>query len=402
MTNNLCGFKTSLALKKMKIIPIFGIFTALLIFRTLVPFIIPSTAFNTLNFFSSLILVWMFIERKKVVLSLDEIIIIWLLTYTALHILFAPFILIITIFITNEITTGIAVYTVMGLGVVILCQKIDLNKLLVFVLRKTIFKILIFLIALFFFIILLTLSDFRYLFEHNLIALPFIILILVGLVHTIKLIHQNTTIIPSHYHDAKKLLMLLDIKAENATDVEELKEMLAESIDLMNLELPLSDIAISNTEGTDFKLFIKHAIESIKAEKKSNTRIISNIQFSEKYREINDIKLAYMIGLLLEQALSTLTKRPIFIDITLSKDAVSMRIAYEYKFEKNQQHLETYLLDHAVIHSKVKSNFHLVKLKSLVNIHNGQITVAREKNAQDQIDYLSICLTFEKEGGGGE
>lgn len=395
MTNNFCGFKASLVLKKVRIMPLLGIFTMLFIFRVLDSLLVPSIILNTLNLFSLLALVWIFVEKEKVTLSLDEIILIWFLIYAFLHVPFTPILLVINVFVENEISLGIIFYPIMVTALLILCQKADLNKLLVFILRKTVFKILIFLTAMLFFIILLTLNNIRYLSEHSLIALPLLIPILGGLIHAIKLIHKNTTIIPNNYHDAKKLLMLLDIKAEKATDIAELKEMLTESIDLMKLELPHASVTIPNTANTTFEIFIRHTIESIKVEKKFNTKILSNIQFSEKYDEINDIKFAYMMGLLLEHALDTLTKRPIFIKITSSKHKALIRVSCEYKFKKNLNDLEASLLgNEAITHSKN----HLLKLKSLIDEHNGQVTITREKNIQEQADYLSICLIFKKEG----
>jgi hypothetical protein len=218
------------------------------------------------------------------------------------------------------------------------------------------------------------------------------------LVQAIKLIHRNTAIIPEAYHDAKKLMMLLDIKAEKAIDVGELKDLLSESVVLMNLQLPNANASISNTEDANFTRFIKRTIESTKIDKRSNAKIISNIQFSDRYNEINNIKLGYMMGLLLEHALDTLTKRPIFIDINSSKDRILIQVAYEYKFEKNLIQLKNFLVDNDFDRSKINNNLCLLKLKSLVETLNGKSVITREKNIHEQVDYLSISLIFSEAG----
>ena len=402
MTNNLCGFKASIAFKKIRVIPAISILTAFFTFHALSAFLLSEAVYGTLIPFTLLIFVWLFVEKKKVILSLDEIILIWFLIYAVIHLLFIPFLVIIRIFAATETHISLLMYIIGTIATVILCQKWDFNKLLIFILRRIIFKILCFLIAMLFFLISFTLNDIRDILEHSLIILPFLISALVGLTHTIKLIHQNTAIIPDAYHDTKKLLMLLDIKAQKATDVDKLKDMLSESMDLMNLRLPNLCPSVSNTEDINFEKFIKRTIESVKIDKKSNTKIISNIQFSDKYSEINDLKLAYMIGSLLDHALDTLTKRPIFIDITSSKHHFLIQISCEYKFEKSIKHLKNFLVDNEIVRAKIENNFNLSKLKSIVDTYNGGITIAREKNSQEQVDYLSICLIFEKEGGSLE
>jgi len=235
-------------------------------------------------------------------------------------------------------------------------------------------------------------------FEFGLIFLTFFVPALIGLIYSIKLTHQSTAVVPEAYHDAKKLLMLLDIKADEATDFTKLNEMLAQSVDLMNLQLPEPHQAASNTASAAFEKFIKRAIESVK-NTKSNTKVISNITFTDKHEVVNDIKIAYILGLLLEHALDTLTKRPIFIDVSSARHNAIIQISCEYKFERRLRRIENFLLDNDEdIRSKIKRNFNLLKLKTLVDAHNGKIIITREKNEQEQLDYLSICIVFKKEG----
>ena len=401
MTNNFCGLKSSIAIKKIKIIPTISIVTAYIVLHTSTLFVLHPRAHHNLNLFALLILTWLFgvfVERRKVSFSLDEIALIWLLICALIHVLFVPIPTIISTFITGELNIAVFTLVITSIATVILCQKFDFNRLLIFILRRITLRILIFLSVMLFLVNSSILSHNRNLLEHSLLILTFFVPALVGLVYTIRLTHQSTAVVPDAYHDAKKLMMLLDIKAEEATDFIQLNAMLAQSVDLMNLQLPDYSLAIANTANANFEKFLIRTIESIKIDRKSNTQVVPNIQFLDTHDEVNDIKIAYMIGLLFEHALDTLTKRPIFVDVSSAKHNALIRISCEYKFEKRLRDLENFLLDNEIARPKIKKNFNLSKLKSLVDTHNGRLIIAREKNTQEQVDYLSICIIFKKEG----
>ena len=397
MTNNFCGFKSSIALKKIKLIPTISILVIYIILHTLTLLIFPWRTHHFLNLFALLILTWLFVEKRKVSFSLDEIALIWLLICAIIH-LFFPIPYTIRFFTTGELHIVILTSIIASIVTLVLCQKLDFNRLLVFILRRITLRILIFLSVLLVLVNFSILTPHRNPVENGLRILTLFVPSLIGLMYTLRLTHQSTAIVPDAYHDAKKLLMLLDIKAEEATDFSQLNAMLAQSVDLMNLQLPEPGVAVSNTANADFEKFLMRTIESVKIDKKSNTQVIPNIQFLDKHHEVDDIKIAYMIGLLLEHALDTLTKRPIFVDVSSAKYNALVRISCEYKFERRLRNLENFLLDNESVRTKIKKNFNLAKLKSIVEKHNGRLIIAREKNNQEQVDYLSICIIFKKEG----
>ena len=400
LTNNFCGFKSSIAIKKLKLIPSISILTIYFLFHTLTLHLLPMEVYHNLNLFALLILTWLFVEKKKVSFATDEVAIIWLSIFAIVHLLL---LLPITArdLIDNELIVVILTFIISSVTVVFLCEKIDFNRFLVFILRRITLRILIFLTVIICLVILtiLKLNNPSDLVEHSLLVLVLFIPSLLGLIHTIRLTHQSTAIVPDAYHDAKKLLMLLDIKAEEATDFTQLNEMLAHSVELMNLQLPDYDLPTSNAASADFEKFIIRTIESIKMDKKANAHLVPNIKFSDKHHKVGDIKLAYMVGLLLEYALDTLTKRPIFVDVSSAKYDAVIRVSCEYKFEKRFKNPDNFSLDSETVRTKIKKSFTLSKLESMVNANNGELNIAREKNNQEQVDYLSIQVTFKKEGG---
>jgi len=397
VTNNFCGFKASVALKKIRIIPTICILAAYTLFYILTLFFLPLRIQHNLNFLPLLILTWLFVEKRKVSFSIDEIALIWLHIYAIVHLFIAiPFIT--TLFIAGTLINAALTFIIAAITTIFLCQKLDFNRFLVFVLRRITLRLLIFLTVMLYRVISTILNPQEAFVEDSLLNLVLFIPALIGLIYTLRLTHQSTAVVPDAYHDAKKLLMLLDIKAEEATDFSDLNAMLAHSVELMNLQLPDANLPDSNSADACFEKFIIRTIESIKADRKTNTQVIPNIQFSDKHHEVNDIKIAYMVGLLFEHALETLTKRPIFVDVSLAEHNALIRVSCEYKFEKRLKNLENFLFDNEAISSKIKKNFNLSKLKSLVDTHNGELIITREKNTQEQVDYLSICITFNGDG----
>ena len=400
LTNNFCGFKSSIAIKKIKLIPSISILAIYTIFHVLTLYFLPLGVYHNLNLFALLILTWLFVEKRKVSFATDEIAIIWLSIFAIVH-FFLPLPVIARNFISNDLIVVILTFLISSIVVVVLCEKVDFNRFLVFILRRITLRILIFLTVIICLVILtiLKLNNPSDLVEHSLLVLVLFIPSLLGLIHTIRLTHQSTAIVPDAYHDAKKLLMLLDIKAEEATDFTQLNEMLAHSVDLMNLQLPDYDLPVSNAASADFEKFIIRTIESIKMDKKANAHLVPNIQFTDKHEKVGDIKIAYMVGLLLEYALDTLTKRPIFIDVASAKYDAVIRVSCEYKFETRFKNTDIFLLEGEAVRTKIKKSFNLSKLESMVNANNGELKIAREKNNQEQVDYLSIHVVFKKEGG---
>lgn len=395
MIYNLCGFKASIALKKIRPFLAFGM---IILFAIAFYFFPGIPLFDFLIPFGMLVTTFIIIEKKNINLSRFEKVLTWLHYYVLTHALFIPLIVMINLFTIEGVPHQIITYSLGTSLVLLICQKLDLNRLLIFVLRRPLLKFLAFILAGLFFIFSITLDSLEYILEHRLLIPILLITILVGLFYLIKRIHQNTAIMPESYHDTKKLMLLLNIKAEEATSISELKTLLNESIELMDLQLPSPSSLAAETEEERFKNFIENIIESTKKAKNFNTNIISSIQFTGYCEGINIIKSTYMLGLLLEYILDTFTKKPIYVEVNSSPERVIARISCEYKFEKIHRHLERFLFEGDIIQSYINRSSNLLKLKSLVIAHNGKVIITREKKIREQADYLCICAIFKKEG----
>jgi len=394
VTQNLCGTKASVAVRRIRLPLAIG----LIAFFALFFYTLPQTIYGLLAPILMIVMTFTFIEKKTTSLSIFEKVLIWIHYYVLAHALFVPIITVANLFTTDKQIIRYATYSLGILLVLFVCQKLDLNKLLIFVLRRPPLKALIIVLAALFFAFSMTLDNLKYILEHRLFFLILFIILLVGLFYLIKRIHQSTAILPESYHDTKKLMLLLNIKAEELTDITELRVLLDESINLMDLQLPTPSEKSAATEEERFKNFVEHSVELTRRAKKSFSKIITQVHFTGNYQEINPIKSAYMLGLLLDYVLDLLTKKPIYLEINSSSACLTARISFEYKFEKEHRNLKTFLLDGDFIQSEINKNSNLLKLKSLFFAHNGDVLITREKNTKEQVDYLSVCAVFKKEG----
>jgi len=392
VTNNFYGFKLSIAARTIKLLPAIGVLAIYLLLQLLIALVVTTASYQLLIPINLLIPIMIIVERKKANLALDGIALTWFLAQALICLLLIP--LLVTLVSSAPI---MIIYSFITAIAMLLCQKLDFNKPMVLILRQTIFKTITCLLAIVFLLIALTIVEINRLVEYSLIVGTVITPIVISLTRIISMAHQDTAVTPNKFHDAKKLMMLLDIKTAEEANIEILKAMLAESIELMNLQLPAPEPTTASTKDKKFETFINRTIESMKVDKKTNTKIISNIEFIDTYNGINIIKLAYIIWLLLEYAIDTLTKRPIYIDITSTKASILIQLSYEYQSSKNYHHLQEYFIDSEPVQSKIVSNFNLSKLKSLVDEYDGKLTITKNNDLKKQVNYLLVGLIFRKE-----
>lgn len=396
MTSNLCGFKAIDVFKNLSIILIISFVVFFLFFF----YSLPSTIYAPLTPILMIFTTFGLVKIQKVNLLFNEKFFIWLHYYILANALLIP-ITIITDMPFFPFPFYLLRYFIYGLGVILiiyLCQKLDLNKLLIFVLRRTSLKITFFIVASFFIFFSFTSTHLKRILGHHFLLLMLSIPILIGAFYAIKHIHQSTTLMPEAYHDVKKSMMLLHLRAEKITHLSELTALIDESIQLKDLKLPTptTSLFLPKSEQERFEKLIKETIELAKIDRQTGVAIVSTVHFTSHHSEINDIKLAYMLSLLLEYFLDSLTQKPIYININSSQDQLIIGLSSEYKFEKSRKNLELFLGEDHYSPPKTSNQFNLLRLKSLIIDHNGKTTITVKKHSQERTDYLFVDLDFKK------
>lgn len=394
---NLGGFNTVEGVKKLRLVPTLVTVALFILLTSSIIFIFSPFLYTILFPFIMLGCMMLFIDKKNMSLTFDEVIIMWLIYHTISISVFVLLSMFLRQF-TNDVLLIRHGMSILSLVIVVLiCQWIDFNRLLIYTLKRLVMRFVVFTVAFLFFIFSVTADDVYDVTGHGLLLFIFLIPIVVGVIYTARRIHENTRIIPEAYHDAKKLLMLLDIKAEEAACFDELNGMIKESVQLMDLQGLLEVEDPSDADLCHLKRLIKHTLTSLKKEQKSNVEILTKVHATGRFERVNEMKLAYMLSLLMEFPLGTLTKYPIYVKVVSTPKTASIRMSCHYKFQRNLAHFEKFLVNSDLVQSEIDKHFSLSKLRTLVADNKGEIYMNKIDDLHPKVDYLSVCLVFNQE-----
>jgi len=329
--------------------------------------------------------------KKIAYISFPDKVLIVVFHHIISHTLAIPMFLIVYPLNLEAIPRNLLIYLCLVGIIFLLCLKIDLNKLFIFVTRKVLIKLVFFsLTLLFVFSVVAFNFNISYILEYGILVIVLATIAANCLYLTLKSAHEYMEIMPNTYHDTKELLAILNNKLEDINDVEEMKSVYKKVMSLMELKV-ISD-ANPNHEN-EFESFILKTIESIKADNVSQVPIVTEIDYYEPHSIIDDVEIAYMLGILFKNAIETMTVKPILVDVMSSEYSVLIRVANEAK-HKSKEELEAMLMRNYSTKKSVGRGFGLVKLKKLVEKKNGKLSIFQEFNHQEQLNYLSVMIRF--------
>lgn len=352
----------------------------------------PSFIITTVLMF---ILTFSLAKSAKSKYSFDEVILMFLTYFILSQLIFnvsmVPFIIING---PTQLAFLIPLITITSLALFIINQ-IKLDVLLTFVAHRLAFKIAIFVISLTILLVsvFILISYSPHIFTLSASLLSLIIIISLGLAHTLKIAHQYEVVIPEKYNDMKKILTLLNLEATETQTTEDLQEMIKTTIELMGIKVEKPATQPTANMPADFTAFIQANIDSLKLNHNTTVDIRTNIQFFEAHKTVNAMNVNYMLSTLLENAFETGTTYPIIIDVLSTEHILLIKVANECAV-KDPSELKSMLSKGFSTKGRIGRGFGLPKLKKLVESHQGTITISQEMNATEQVNYLSITLNF--------
>jgi len=419
IANNLIGNKVknafrAITFKDMLLIGSQGTFSlsALFFLNTsrfeALPIIWRSTIFGALWAIAMILLfviVTRVVKSKNTTTTIDEIVLIFFIYFVCNFIIsiaaVIPMVAAIDIVLDHFLRivflcTSSIIFTIIFLWAL---DKVDMNKLFVFVDHRLALKLAVFIISLLslvsiFFIV--TFSERFYYPTAIRTIIPLLItfiLLIIGFLHTLRSAQQYEVVVPEKYHDMKRILTLLNLKAEDAQTVDELKGMIAATIKLIGKKVAKPEPQKSEAEPEDFEAFIKSTINSLKLNLKSEVEITTAIQYFESHKIVSAMNISYMLGTLLENAIETGTQYPILVDILSTEHVLFIKVANESE-SKSSQELYNMLTKGYSTKEKVGRGFGLSKLKKFVDNYKGNITITQEINPALQANYITFTLNF--------
>ena len=274
----------------------------------------------------------------------------------------------------------------------LLRHKVDFNKFFILVIDRALFKLL-------FFVLLITLVvafaivsfDALAFFEYIFVFFILGIIGAVSLAYVIRLTYLYTDTLPDRYHDVDELLSILKNKAYQATNIEQLQHDIDVIIDLIGIKVEkpnLQRISINQFEST-----ILASIETLKLNTIHRAEVVTNIRYQAVHEIIDDVRIAYFLGILLKNAMQTLTKKPIFVDIFSSKSLVKIIVSNEMP-EKTEKELRRMLQKGYSTKGKAGRGYGLTKLKKLVDQYQGEINISQEHQSDEDTNFVKIAITL--------
>jgi len=397
LINNICGFKTSLALKKLNPLITIGVLISFFLLSFFLPQIFSTNIFTILFPLLSLGLIYFFLIFIPVRLAFEEKIMAWLISFGLSQLVFIVVAVILAGLINNVNLQGFLMYATGTLLIFLLCEKFDLNKLFVFVSRNSIIKITGYTILIIIFLLFLSTDDIDDLGNNIITILPFLTLMLVALARALRSFYVKSTIIPEAYHDAKKWIMLLGIEAEKNTELDSLKPMLDEALNKMKISA-ITNQNVGENKEEKLKNMIELHLDKSLSSRKSNNKIFKEVNISGIFTDLHSIKLVYMIMLLFEYCLNTLSKKPIYVVVDINEDEIVVKMNCEYKFPKLVKETPDIFITDEIVQDEIKSDFNLAKLQKLVLTNGGNGKLKRYKHSVEKIEYIEMSFFFKKGG----
>lgn len=263
-------------------------------------------------------------------------------------------------------------------------KKVPLHKLLKIIERELLLKLLIFNLAIFILIFTFYIN-FEYTNSYLLYFSLLLVFTCIGLYHTISRVSYYTNEMPAQIHDVKNILIVLQILAENNSN-KELKTELDTAVEILGLD---ANVVETQVEG------YKNSILAILKKKQNNnlkkSPFFTDINYDESNSKVGFLGIGYMLGVLLDNAIETGTKKPILVKINIDSDILIISVANEYEKVYNDDFQRMFQKKYST-KGNVGRGHGLPNLSIFVNKHKGDINVNYEYNEKQNCNYLIVTI----------
>ena len=330
-------------------------------------------------------------KQLKVRISRTDTILVYFLVYLISHVVVIPSFLLFSSLNLSIITVSFSTFGATLATLFLLFAFIDLTLLYKLVTEKFIVKLIIFMLFAMF-VVSFAIFNFN---AEQVVGASILLVILFaiainGLYYMFKFAHEYMNVMPNKYHDVRKILALLNSKMSDITELEEIKQANRTAIELLNIE-PVLKEEVSTKTKNKFEALMLDTIVFIQKENHSLTEIIHDIEYESVHPVVDDMKIAYLLGILLENAIQTMTRKPIYVEIFSTSRFVGIKVSNEAK-HREKDRLETMLSRGIPTNGKIGRGFGLAKLKQTVKKYKGKVSITQEQRGKT--NYLSIVVRF--------
>jgi len=271
-------------------------------------------------------------------------------------------------------------------GIMFIYIKIPLHKFLYIIEKELLLK---FFIYTFISIFLLAFGYFNFnpdkIIEHFLYFAILNFLCIIGLFATIKRIFFYTNKVPAQLHDVRNILMGLSISVHSTSDSQKIKKEVDTSLTILGINSVSKSITLD-----DYHNSITTFINQKKQIGHSHIKFVTDIKYLESHINITLSAILYMLGVLIDNAIESGTKKPIYINVSITEESLLISVANEYR-KKSEDEFQKMFQDGYSTKQKQGRGHGLANLSKFVRLHGGEIGL-NHKYKEEGCEYLTISI----------
>jgi len=315
----------------------------------------------------------------------SDFILIYILYYIILHMVVGLSLFLVSLFQLNQIKTNLTTYVFSTIFTFILCWRVEFSKLYTYLSYKVWVRLISFILV----VIIAALSAFLN-FEFS-AAIQYMIIVLfiaglLGLIDALKKTHHYTDELPNISHDISNLILLQSIQMTQTDDIDEVRRINEKIIGLIGID---TSILKDSDSSSDHCLL--NTIDLLKRKKNHHADIVTKIKYFEPHRTIEDVEIGYILSVLIENAMETMTTKPIFVEILCSENRLLIKVENESK-EKSKAELDQMLVKSYSSKDKIGRGFGLAKLNKYIQNNYGNIEMTQAFHNCEKVNYLTIVV----------
>jgi len=268
-----------------------------------------------------------------------------------------------------------------------ICKKVPLYKLYNIIEKEILLKLLIISLAV---ILLITLFyiNFEYTTSYILYFSILIIISFGGLYQTLKKVFYYTNKIPMQLHDINNLLMGIKLSVYSTSDINVVRDEIDKALGIIDI-----DTDIEGIDMNDYNQIILSFIELKKRKVVNNEpSFFADIGYYESNAKVAFSVILYMLGVLLDNAIESGTKKEIIIKVYVIEENLYLSVSNEYK-KKSFDDFEKMFKERYSTKGEMNSRgYGLPNLSKVVTSYGGNILLKEEYNKEQKSDYIIITI----------
>ena len=189
-------------------------------------------------------------------------------------------------------------------------------------------------------------------------------------------------------HDIKNLLTSIHLSAYSTSDINVIRDELDKVLEIINI-----DNNIKNIKEADYN---QNILSHINQKKKNAIHyellFLTDIEYYEPNAKVSFFVILYMLGVLLDNAIESGTKKAIIIKLFVIKESLYLSVSNEYKRKSAEDFNKMFQERYSTKEESISRGYGLSNLSKVVADYGGNILLKEEYNKNQKSDYLTITI----------